>query len=132
MKYLISILFLFSSISTKAQSLESVEKTKNEYQNCLDKGENMLACAANYYSQSEEQLSIITDKILSTLSATSKLEFQRGTVLWTREKVLYFDSVEKEIQVKNPEIIGSDLKMIVLDRKADFNFKRIMSLLTYY
>jgi hypothetical protein len=92
----------------------------------------MLGCAANYYSQSEEQLSIITDKILSTLSATSKLEFQRGTVLWTREKVLYFDSVEKEIQIKNPDIIGSDLKMIVLDRKADFNFKRIMSLLTYY
>ena len=65
MKIAINYITLFLPLISVSQNKKDIEAYENKYQECLDKGINMLGCTQLFYKQSDSLLNVVYKKIYS-------------------------------------------------------------------
>lgn len=119
--FLLIIIFLPFIVSS--QDRKELEIYEINYQNCLDKGQNMLGCTLFFYNQTDSLLNIIYKKIYYNLDNKRKLELKTSQLKWLKKRDEEFKKFEKNYNEKDLGI--NDNKMIVLDKKAVFVMERV-------
>ncbi|QBZ96960.1 hypothetical protein GS03_00445 [Flavobacterium sangjuense] len=113
----------------QSQTIKTLNKIKTDHQSCLDKGDYMLGCSLDYYKKTDSLLNVVYNKIRLKLNTTEKRKFKNEQLGWLKKKDSYFRKVEKNTKNEVGDIIGSDLRMIITDKEADFVFDRVEELI---
>ncbi|KAA5537423.1 DUF1311 domain-containing protein [Taibaiella lutea] len=134
MKYLkivFAIVILFSALQAKSQSNYSsaLSGFENEYQNCLDKGDNMLGCSQQYYQQLDGLLQSVLKDLKTSMKVSQRTTFRNEQTAWTQKKEAYFRQLPKSVKEDNEDLSGADLQMVILDKKSEFLIERINELI---
>lgn len=130
-KLLITFLLLTSlTFAGKAQTQKTIDSIRITYQNCLDKGENMLGCTRRYYSQMDSLLNVVYKNLRNQSDAAGKDRLKSEQKKWLTKRDAYFKKVEKDpLNEITPGELSRDEAMIIIDQKADYVRERVEALL---
>lgn len=121
-------LFLFS-ITGFSQTIEDVESLKNEHQDCLDLGENLLICSITYYDKTNEMFDKVFRRVKERSTPAEKKKLKDNQFLWLKKKATYFDKIYEEAKEELGTDEGDDFRMMVNAKKADYVNLRILELI---
>jgi len=126
----IIIIFITLSFNCNSQTLKTIEKIETSYQNCLDKGDNMKGCSAEYYKKADSLLNVAYKKLKLKLSFEDQASLKAEQLEWLKKRDKYFQKIYSETKKEGDFIEGSnDFDMIVIDKKAEFVFERVKVLI---
>lgn len=125
--YIFIILLCFGFCN--AQTAKTINKIKKDYQNCLDKGDNMKKCSYGYLHKSDSLLNVVYNKVKLKLNSTQKAKLKKEQLAWLKKRDAYFDKVIKSTLNGEEGLIGDDLRMVIADKEADFVFDRVEELI---
>ena len=113
-------------------TIEAVDRLSDDYQQCLNKGRNMLGCTREYNAQivylSDKQY----DSLLTHLNADEQNKLKDNQTRWLKDKDKEFRRIEKGLKKDLNELgDGEDYKMILLDRRTAVLKKRLIWLINY-
>ena len=129
MKIAIIYITLFLPLISVSQNKKDIEAYENKYQECLDKGINMLGCTQLFYKQSDSLLNVVYKKIYSRLDSKRKAKLKSSQLIWLKKRDAEFKSFEAE--KSDPSLGVEDNKMVVLDKKAIYVLDRVYFLIGY-
>jgi uncharacterized protein YecT (DUF1311 family) len=89
-------LSLAFSISAKAQSAyeATLEKIDAQHQDCLDQGENTIACSGNYYAAMDSMLNVVYKAALKDLPNTEKADLRNEQREWLINRNAKFKEID--------------------------------------
>ena len=129
MKIAIIYITLFLPLISVSQNKKDIEAYENKYQECLDKGINMLGCTQLFYKQSDSLLNVVYKKIYSRLDSKRKAKLKSSQLIWLKKRDAEFKNFEAE--KSDPSLGVEDNKMVVLDKKAIYVLDRVYFLIGY-
>lgn len=121
------IAILLSIAKVNAQTRKTVEILESRYQNCLDKGVNMLVCSEKYYFQMDSMLNVVYKKLKKQMSTTQFSILKREQIQWLRNRDKYFNTLTLDPEEK--ELSKEDQDMVLIDKKAQFIESRVLVLI---
>lgn len=132
-KILISITICVFSLTISAQTNTTLQTLQNQYQACLDRGQNMLGCSKTFYLQMDSLLNIYYKKLRSSCDSSQKENLQDEQLEWLGKRDKYFNQnhqqTKKEAK-KDGYDGGQDEQMIIIDKNAMFVKERVFELNT--
>ncbi|WP_394774257.1 lysozyme inhibitor LprI family protein [Flavobacterium sp.] len=125
------LLFLITfAFNCNAQTIETVNKLKSSYQQCLNNGSGMKNCAIEYYNQSDSLLNVAYKNLKLKLSSKEQSKLKKGQLDWLKKRDLYFEKVYSDTKKEGHFIEGSsDFDMVVFDEKANYVFSRVKEII---
>jgi uncharacterized protein YecT (DUF1311 family) len=97
------------------------------HQQCLDKGDDMLACSQKYYSEMDSMLNVVYKNLVKDADSATKATLKKEELEWLRQRDKAFSDFDNE-QVS--EISAYDNQTLSLNKKAEFVKERVVKLLT--
>lgn len=128
-KLSLTILLFFVAVTVYSQSIDEIDTLENKYHSCLDKGEYMLGCSREYYTEIDKILNTTYKNIMSGLDETQKNKLKTEQKAWLKKRDAYFMKVDQE---NEDGLSGNDLKMIRTDKQADYVKERVIYLIKKY
>lgn len=103
-----------------------LQKLEKGIDNCIAEGTPYKYCAENYEFQLDSMLKVITQKILTRLSDSAKISFQKDEQQWLKLKAKEFKEIEDGYNA-----IGGE-KDVYYQNRSDFLYKRVKNLVEKY
>jgi uncharacterized protein YecT (DUF1311 family) len=128
-KVLFVIVLFFTAFTSYSQSINEITALEKNYQDCLDKDDYMLGCAKNFYNEIDKILNVTYNNIMSGLDQTQKTALRTEQRSWLKERKAYFTKVDRE---NEDGLAGNDLKMVRIDKQADYVKERVIYLIKKY
>lgn len=126
--YIIS--FFLLPVFAYAQTLEDVEQVEMTHKECIRIKSDSVACARNYYFQTDSLLRLIYDKVKGELQPSEKSEFMKDQVSWVGRKDAFFKKQDINFAFNVREgTWKKDMIRVPYEEKAEFLMKRLKSLL---
>ena len=117
----------------KAQSQKTLDALSENYQSCLDKGDNMRGCAAAYYFKVDTLLNTVYKKIIRGLDSTNRVQLKAEQRKWLLERDAEFAKIKRKHKPGGDDAnYVTDADMFILDEEASFVAERVSGLLTRY
>ena len=129
MKKIVFLLLFLCSISGFSQTIEDVEALKNEHQDCLDLGENLVDCSVTYYDKTNALFDKVFRRVRERSTPSEKKKLKDEQLLWMNKKGAYFDKIYNDTKEELGTDQGEDFKMMVSAKRADFVNQRIIELI---
>ena len=130
MQKTITIILIIFSFNCNSQTLKTIEKIESSYKICLDKGDNMKGCSVEYYKKADSLLNVVYKELGLKLSTKEQSNLKTEQLEWLKKRDKYFQKVYSETKKDGDFIEGSnDFDMILIDKKAEFVFKRVKTLI---
>ncbi|MFH7005565.1 lysozyme inhibitor LprI family protein [Flavobacterium bizetiae] len=124
------VFFIFVAFQCNAQTMETVNKLRNDYQTCLNSGSGMKNCSIEYYNQSDSLLNVAYKNLKLKLSSKEQSRLKKEQLDWVKKRDLYFEKVYSDTKKEGHFIEGSsDFDMVVFDEKANYVFTRVKELI---
>lgn len=124
------VFFIFVAFQCNAQTMETVNKLRNDYQSCLNSGSGMKNCSIEYYNQSDSLLNVAYKNLKLKLSSKEQSRLKKEQLDWVKKRDLYFEKVYSDTKKEGHFIEGSsDFDMVVFDEKANYVFTRVKELI---
>lgn len=124
------IFFILVAFQCNAQTMETVNKLRNDYQTCLNSGSGMKNCSIEYYNQSDSLLNVAYKNLKLKLSSKEQSRLKKEQLDWVKKRDLYFEKVYSDTKKEGHFIEGSsDFDMVVFDEKANYVFTRVKELI---
>jgi uncharacterized protein YecT (DUF1311 family) len=109
--------------------MNDITALEKNYQDCLDKGDYMLGCTKDFYNEIDKILNVTYNNIMPRLDQTQKTALRTEQRNWLKERDAYFMKVDQE---NEDGLAGNDLKMIRIDKQADYVKQRVIYLIKKY
>ncbi|MCB0740979.1 MAG: lysozyme inhibitor LprI family protein [Chitinophagaceae bacterium] len=132
---MVNLLVISMNLSSYSQSLKTLVTMENQYQSCLDLGQNMVGCSEYYYYQIDSFLNVIYKKIMSSIDSSEKVRLRKKQREWLVLRDKQFSQIGyRYIKTKSQDAkyIDEDSIMITFDKKAEIVEKRIRELFITY
>ncbi len=129
MKKIVFLLLFICNITGFSQTMEDVEALKEEHQECLDLGENLVDCSVTYNDKTNALFDKVFRRVRERSTPTEKKVLKDNQFLWLKKKTTYFDKVYKNAAAELGTEEGDDFRMMVNAKKADFVNERIIELI---
>lgn len=124
------VFFILIAFQCNAQTMETVNKLRNDYQTCLNSGSGMKNCSIEYYNQSDSLLNVAYKNLKLKLSSKEQSRLKKEQLDWVKKRDLYFEKVYSDTKKEGHFIEGSsDFDMVVFDEKANYVFTRVKELI---
>lgn len=124
------VFFILVAFQCNAQTMETVNKLRNDYQTCLNSGSGMKNCSIEYYNQSDSLLNVAYKNLKLKLSSKEQSRLKKEQLDWVKKRDLYFEKVYSDTKKEGHFIEGSsDFDMVVFDEKANYVFTRVKELI---
>ena len=128
MKKLIFIwVWVTHSFWVYSQKNDATTYIETKYQNCLDNGQNMLACSQTFYKEADSLLNIAYRKIRQQCDSTQKENLRDEQLDWIVKRDAAFKRHKKEVSKETETKITAfrnDENMMVLDKNAKVVIER--------
>jgi uncharacterized protein YecT (DUF1311 family) len=130
-KILLAVSILFSAYQAKCQANYAVTlgSLENNYQKCLDEGDNMYGCSQQYYQQLDGLLQTVLKDLKANMKVSQRTTFRNEQTAWAQKKEAYFKQLPKSVKEENEDLSGADLQMVIMDKKSEFLIERINELI---
>jgi uncharacterized protein YecT (DUF1311 family) len=124
----LSVLCLGLTLCSAAQSsYESVlERIDTQHQDCLDLGENMIACSSEYYKKVDSMLNVVYKAVLKDLANTEKTDLRNEQREWLTNRNNKFREIDNEAK---KDSLGSMERMTAVEDKAGYVRERVDELI---
>jgi len=122
--FLITLFSIFT-FSAQAQTLKELAGIDEKYQACLDKGDMMLNCSQDYYSQMDSLLNVAYNKLRRPMNQDERAVLKSEQLKWLGKRDAQFKKIDKEYS----SFGGNDGIMMVTNAKALFVRKRVEELI---
>jgi uncharacterized protein YecT (DUF1311 family) len=104
------------SYSYAQSSYEAVlEKIDSKHQDCLDEGENMIACSGEYYVAIDSLMGVVYKEVLKLAETKEKTELRTEQREWLSNKNIKFREIEAAAKEEGN---GSMNRMEALENKG--------------
>jgi uncharacterized protein YecT (DUF1311 family) len=124
------LFFIMLAFNCNAQTIETVNKLKSSYQQCLNSGSGMKNCAIEYYNQSDSLLNVAYKNLKLKLSSKEQSKLKKEQLDWLKKRDLYFEKVYSDTKKEGHFTEGSsDFDMVVFDEKANYVFSRVKEII---
>ncbi|UTN02515.1 DUF1311 domain-containing protein [Flavobacterium bizetiae] len=124
------VFFILIAFQCNGQTMEMVNKLRNDYQTCLNSGSGMKNCSIEYYNQSDSLLNVAYKNLKLKLSSKEQSRLKKEQLDWVKKRDLYFEKVYSDTKKEGHFIEGSsDFDMVVFDEKANYVFTRVKELI---
>jgi uncharacterized protein YecT (DUF1311 family) len=122
------MLTLASMTKAQAQSAyeSALEKIDAKHQDCLDLGENMIACSGDYYAAMDSMLNVVYKDALKGLNTEEKTTLRTEQREWLAKRNIKFKEIEAEVKETGN---GSITRMENLEDKAGYIRERVDELI---
>ncbi len=124
MKILISLI-LTLNFCGYSQTLKNIVDLEYKYQKCLDSGNGMTKCSENFYKTSDSLLNVSYKNLILKLNIEQQNKLKTEQRKWLKTRNIQFKEIIgetiNEIGTKN----GTDLQMIIFDKKSEFVIGRV-------
>jgi uncharacterized protein YecT (DUF1311 family) len=131
MKKTLVFYFLIFPFCLNAQTFDEVKACELKYQNCLDSGLEMKACAITLYNEADVLLNLSYKKLKNQLNASQKRKLLNEQRNWLKKRDKYFEEAFEEAKNDNGgSTLSEDFKMMYFDKKAEFVIERVKELLS--
>lgn len=115
---------------TKAQAQSAyeatLEKIDAQHQDCLDLGENMIACSGDYYGAIDSMLNVVYKDALKGLSTEEKTTLRTEQREWLTKRNIKFKEIEAEAKETGN---GSQERTTAIEDKAGYIRERVDELI---
>jgi uncharacterized protein YecT (DUF1311 family) len=127
---IVVVLFMtFTNLKIYAQGDNKVEIYQTQYQACLDKGRDMVNCAALFYRQMDDLLNVYYQKLRSTCDQTQKETLKQEEIEWLAKRDAYFKKTLAESRKGGIKAVTpQDNEMVMFDKNAKFVKERVVEL----
>jgi uncharacterized protein YecT (DUF1311 family) len=126
-KTFIIFILIAKSCLTFSQTKRVTELIENKYQNCLDKGQNMLECSQTFYKEADSILNVAFKRIRQKCDSAQKENLKDEQLEWLSKRDIAFkknkNEVSKETETKITEF-KNDENMMLLDKNANMVIER--------
>src|SRR5690349_21556991 len=104
-KFVLSLIFAsFFSLAGQAQTASTVQGMENKYQNCLDKGKDMLGCSKANYRQMDSMLNTVYKSLRSSLDSSQKAQLKNEQIQWLVKRDKYFRETKNKFKRSHPGV----------------------------
>ena len=111
----------------QAQTLKSISILEKQNQDCLDKGEDMTGCAADFGNQMDSLLNLAYNNLRKTLSPAGKDSLKAEELSWIKKRDAAF---KKNAKMENDDLGGGTMSiMATYQDNADFVKERAIVLI---
>ncbi len=128
-KKFISLIIIIFSNKSFAQTLTTVEKLENKYQECLDSGIGMKKCASDFYLTCDSLLNVSFKNLKIKLNKTDQNNLKIEQINWLKKRDTYFKKASIEAKNEMGEQFSNDYKMVLFDKKSEFVMLRVKELI---
>ena len=129
MKKIVFLILFLCSITGFTQTISDVEALKAEHSECLDSGENIIACSVAYYDKTNELFDKVFRRVRERATPTERKILKDNQLLWLKKKTAYFDKVYKDAAAELGTDEGDEFRMMVNAKKADYINQRTLELM---
>ena len=131
MKKTLVFYFLIFSFCLNAQTYDEVKACELKYQNCLDSGLDMKACAITFYNEADVLLNLSYKKLKLQLKTSQKRKLLNEQRNWLKKRDKHFEEAFEEAKNDNGgSTLSDDFKMMYFDKKAEFVIERVKELIS--
>lgn len=117
-------------IHCSSQTLKTIENMQIEYQSCLDTGNAMHLCSADYYEKSDSLLNFVYNKLRKKYNPAQKRNLKKEQINWLAKRDLYFKKEYTSLKNnKNFEEGTHDFEMVLYHTKSKFVIDRVKELI---
>lgn len=117
--------FAFSSFAQSSYE-SALEKIDSKHQDCLDLGENMIACSGEYYKALDSMLNVVYKAALKDLPNTEKADLRNEQREWLSNKNIKFREIEAAAKEEGKD---GDGNTDVVENKAGYVRERLDELI---
>jgi uncharacterized protein YecT (DUF1311 family) len=119
----------FLPLLASSQKAPDVVVLETQYQQCLDNGQNMLACSKLFYLQMDSLLNVYYQKLRTTCNDQQKSNLKTEQIKWLSKRDAYFKTTRYKAQ-KNSQngIVPKDDEMFMYNDNAEFVQARVLEL----